>query len=246
VLSGLEGSTGSALTWRLKDTPSGRLWWVLGRSGLRTDEIACGSSDDWQTPNTLTGGQTSRGGDRKGELLLGGQVRRSCPTPTQDDAGGRTTQYKQGGTSLSAQMTDAANGLWASPQARDWKDSGPTQGNRKSPNLGTQAYAGLLAPESPSTTGKSHGWPTPVGMDVRESNDAKTIQRKVDGETPYGLELRDAATHSEKATRGTLNSRWVAQLMGYPSDWLDVSTERLLRLWATVSSRKSSRSSDEQ
>ena len=31
-------------------------------------------------------------------------------------------------------------GLWASPNARDWKDSGASQGNRKSPNLGTQVH----------------------------------------------------------------------------------------------------------
>ena len=37
------------------------------------------------------------------------------------------------------------SGLWASPNARDWKDSGASQGNRKSPNLGTQVH-----------------WPTPT------------------------------------------------------------------------------------
>lgn len=41
--------------------------------------------------------------------------------------------------------------------------------------------------------------------------------------------------------RGVLNSRWVAQLMGYPSDWLDVPTESLSKLWATPSSRRLSR-----
>jgi hypothetical protein len=40
-------------------------------------------------------------------------------------------------------------GLWASPNARDWKDSGASQGNRKSPNLGTQVH-----------------WPTPVTDDI--------------------------------------------------------------------------------
>jgi hypothetical protein len=29
---------------------------------------------------------------------------------------------------------------WPTPNSRDWKDSGPTQGNRKSPNLGTMAH----------------------------------------------------------------------------------------------------------
>ena len=49
-------------------------------------------------------------------------------------------------------------GLWASPQARDWKDSGPTQGNRRSPNLGTQVHTvGLLDQENRSANGKRRG-----------------------------------------------------------------------------------------
>jgi hypothetical protein len=36
----------------------------------------------WPTPNTMTGGQTSRGGDRKGELLMGGAAQMAgWPTP---------------------------------------------------------------------------------------------------------------------------------------------------------------------
>ena len=37
---------------------------------------------------------------------------------------------------------------WMSPQSRDWKDTGTSQGNRKSPNLGTQA-GGKLNPVFP-------------------------------------------------------------------------------------------------
>jgi hypothetical protein len=43
--------------------------------------------------------------------------------------------------------------------------------------------------------------------------------------------------------RGSLNSAWVAQLMGYPSDWCDLPTETLSALSATPSSRKSRKSS---
>jgi len=47
------------------------------------------------------------------------------------------------------------SGLWASPNARDWKDTGPTQGNRKSPNLGTQAGGKL----NPTWVEWLMGWP---------------------------------------------------------------------------------------
>jgi hypothetical protein len=36
----------------------------------------------WQTPNAMDGGQTSRGGDRKDELLLGGQAKATMPPNT--------------------------------------------------------------------------------------------------------------------------------------------------------------------
>ena len=44
----------------------------------------------WPTPNTMTGGQTSRGGDRKDELLMGGAAQMAgWPTPaTTDHKGG--------------------------------------------------------------------------------------------------------------------------------------------------------------
>jgi len=44
---------------------------------------------------------------------------------------------------------------WMSPQARDWKDTGTTQGNRKSPNLGTQAGGKL----NPTWVEWLMGWP---------------------------------------------------------------------------------------
>ena len=44
----------------------------------------------WPTPNTMTGGQTSRGGDRKGELLMGGAAQMAgWPTPLAADSRGR-------------------------------------------------------------------------------------------------------------------------------------------------------------
>jgi hypothetical protein len=46
---------------------------------------------------------------------------------------------------LVPRTSETESGLWASPNARDWKDSGASQGKRKSPNLGTQVH-----------------WPTPT------------------------------------------------------------------------------------
>lgn len=89
-----------------------------GAGGVNLRE-AMNQAQVWQTPTAADGGSTSRGGDRQGELLLGGQVRQ-----------------------------------WFTPQSRDWKDTSDKQGNRKSPNLGTQCHAaGPCHPDPSNGTG---------------------------------------------------------------------------------------------
>jgi len=117
---------------------------------------------------------------------------------------------------------------------------------------------GLPAPESPSTSGKSRDWPTATQLDHVEKRTTQgrgvknpTLLGAVAGFNPRDVERTQKycshdLTGIPTQKRGTLNSRWVAQLMGYPSDWLDVPTERLSRLWATRSSRKSSQRSGKQ
>ena len=64
------------------------------------------------TPSGLAGGQTSRGGDRKHELLLGG-IAKSLPTPTVADARGsrRSTARTDAWTSNpGTTLTDVAYG----------------------------------------------------------------------------------------------------------------------------------------
>lgn len=67
-----------------------------GSGGVNLRE-AC----NWQTPTSADGGSTSRGGDRKGELLLGGQVRQSWPTPTVAEAGKISCRPNHGQVGLS-------------------------------------------------------------------------------------------------------------------------------------------------
>ena len=83
-----DGLTLFSLTWREKVTPAGRLVSRLAASGRRTLDKDCGS---WPTPNTMVGGQTSRGGKRKGELLICGLIAglTNWATPT-------TRDYKDG------------------------------------------------------------------------------------------------------------------------------------------------------
>ncbi len=57
------------------------------REGYGVDLPIAASLTGWPTPNTMTGGQTSRGGKRKSELLMGGLVQLTgWPTPVVTDA----------------------------------------------------------------------------------------------------------------------------------------------------------------
>lgn len=68
----------------------------------------------WPTPNAMEGGQTSRGGERKGELLMGGLV--GWLTPKCPSGGGRETRETPGGglRKLEDQALLAASGETAS------------------------------------------------------------------------------------------------------------------------------------
>ena len=158
---------------------------------------------NWVTPQARDGDQ--RGVQSMRERVAQGHSMslpeqiKDWTTPTRDDAGGRTTRYAQGGTSLSAQI------MWPTATATDAKVSGAagysTESGRHSGTTLTDATVGPRGPALRSTTGKN---------------------------------------------RARLNHRWVAQLMGFPSDWLEGIDVPPSKPSATASSRKSSKPSDEQ
>jgi hypothetical protein len=88
-------------------------------------------------------------------------------------------------------------GLWASPNARDWKDSGASQGNRKSPNLGTQVH--WPTPRTKGMCGGSGSW------DLLNKNTTK-----------------EQAKQMGAGNGGKLNPTWVEWLMGWPLGWTDL------------------------
>ena len=86
---------------------------------------------------------------------------------------------------------------WASPNALDWKDSGASQGNRKSPNLGTQVH--WPTPRTKGMCGGSGSW------DLLNKN--TTIEE---------------ARQMGAGNGGKLNPTWVEWLMGWPLGWTDL------------------------
>ena len=88
-------------------------------------------------------------------------------------------------------------GLWASPNARDWKDSGASQGNRKSPNLGTQVH-----------------WPTPRTAGMCGGTGSWELLNK--------NTTKEEARQMGAGNGGKLNPTWVEWLMGWPLGWTDL------------------------
>jgi len=157
-----DGSILFKLTWKEKVTPAGRLVCRLAASGHRTSDKDCGS---WPTPNTMEGGQTSRGGKRKGELLMGGLV--GWPTPIVGDTTGgpRPPDDKRGpapGLQAAAHLTS-----WPTTSTRDYK--GGYQGGRMRNNkistdtldVVAQLTSGQTAIGSPTAT-ENHGQLNPA------------------------------------------------------------------------------------
>jgi hypothetical protein len=103
---------------------------------------------------------------------------------------------------------ETGSGLWASPNSRHWKDSGPSQGKRKSPNLGTQVH--WPTPRTKGMCGGSGAW--------NQLNKATTLEE---------------ARQMGAGNGGQLNPPWVEWLMGWPPGWTDLKplgTDRFL-LW---------------
>jgi hypothetical protein len=74
------------------------------------------------------------------------------------------------------------------------------------------------------TTASLRDWPTPQTVDQGTGREPRLKTDRVNRPTgtpgSYRGDLKDVAT-----PRGVLNARWVAQLMGFPPDWCDVSAD---------------------
>ena len=194
--------------WTTKVTPGKRIIPILRASAHRISGKDCGG---WQTPNTMDGGQTSRGGSRKGELLLGGQARAAgWPTPKASEAekDGRTprgamNEINRGkGPSLSAMSHVSGWPMagWVSPTVQDhsrgtkpprpW-DTGIPLSQQIS---GTLLYGGLASMAS----------------------GVESLHGKINFKVAMEQILRPMKS---KQTRYVLNHRFSLWLMGYPAGW---------------------------
>ena len=249
LASSLTGSTGCAVSLRVRATKCGRSLLVPTMLGRPTGGSACGLSpgSDWPTvtanesPTRFNqGGSNGRVGPKR--PMLAGAVA-LWPTATSSIDSGFAAYSTESGRHPGTTLTDAANGLWATPNAGDYKTGASDLPSRKQKALPRDvARAGRLAPDSPSTSGKPADWPTPdVG--------AVTGGRSARGKSKPGRQSTEAAAKTE-GQRGSLNPAWVSQLMGFPLGWLAASppdtVARRLKASAIRSSRPVPSSSGRQ
>lgn len=192
LLSALEAATTFSCRWQKQNTLLGLLWWVL-----TTSEQAIGESESglWGTPRASEGmGRYGITNGKRYEKLYG-QVLNYWRSPTAEEAGARveTLFTKDGEPATTGQRA-----------------------YRKQPD-------GRMVLQSVTLNQQVEMWPTPnTGDGERGANvpDGRRGRKLTDVIHSNGQPAPDSPNTNGK-NRARLNPRWVAQLMGFPADWLD-------------------------
>lgn len=191
-------STRCLLTWKIKDTPQGRLLYQLVPKTHHIDETEFGSSDNlWPTPTS----------GRADQEMSPSQMKRNSLNLAQ------TVQVKEG--------------LWPTPTASDVeggvaKDVQTANGRFFRQNEKGEKW-GVKLRDAVNHTEEKKLWPTPNASEARQGYQDRT-KGKLGTQKSLSTEIIDSEG-GRQATVGQLNSQWVTWLMGYPEGYLDISTE---------------------
>lgn len=193
--------------------------------GSKGDLMLPSAVQQWPTPVVPNGGRRPKGGsmsltgqtpDGKKRQVDLNYVVKHWPTPRASANENRTTRNAPShgnghGKTLAGEVIEMES-AWPTPSARDWKDKGTEAAAqaRKSPCLPASVVInGQHGPESHSTNGKNRE----SSLTGEQSFQFRYSMRIAGiGEVLLEWLVRSAAR---------LNPRWVLQLMGFPSDWLD-------------------------
>lgn len=200
LLVGMEGwfSSRCALTWKVKATKSSRLYCQLAVSTLHTKDTGLGF---WPTPMQPGNGGT-HGKQKLKEMLL--------PTPR--------AQENDQGPKARAGMIEAGS---------SWL------GQNRGATVTTMAKAGLLPTPRASMNENRQTKLTPSQMEGKHGLSLAAVVNTLlptpmasdCGNKVTGLENQDSLVKRAREMTGVtsqLNPRFVAEMMGFPPDWLEL------------------------
>lgn len=214
-------------TWKLRTTQSGLQYWEHTASARRTKEC---DSTGWRTPQATDG---MRGVEENPKLRSAkagtGSLNNEAalthwPTPKAQDA---KTTWSPGKKRCSQELTRTVQVVtpWASPSARDWKDSpgmsttGINPDGSERSRLDQLPRQAMLAP-----------WPSPTNSMVTEQDLAQAAtagngkSRKQYADS--GIMPSGSIALTEK--RGALNPAFSLWLMGYRDAWASCGEQAML------------------
>lgn len=218
LASSLTACLGSSTSWKPLVMRSQYILWAPVTSERRIDGSECGSLEGWPTPRAEEAGDyTYCNGDHdKPFLTLTGQVKQ-WPTPQANDDKGLGPNTPGHSPQLRHMPEELAAGASTMPQLPANSEANST---REQPN-----------------TDPASDWQTPQACQSIGGHRSRGGKRA--NELLLAGQAVQASGNMSGRGRGSLNSAWVSQLMGYPDGWLDLPTEVLSGLLETQSSRKS-------
>ncbi len=237
------GSTEFALIWRRKTTPAGHAIFRLAPSTRHTNGTGSIGAP-WPTPSVAnaTGGQSSRSGDRKGEMLLSGLMREaeastwSTPRASDGEKGGPNMAFSAGGQPLPAQMHQN-EAMWRSPNVVDSK--GGTRKGEGQVQLTHQIADTAVWATARAEAGRANGSVKHIcGKRGAGNIEDQMAATALTGPTPNG-------SSATTAKRGAPNPVFAFWLMGFPEEWISgaLAAMRSYRKPRSKSSPRSGKSS---
>ena len=193
TLKECNSANGLRVSLRLEVTNSCPSSWLLKTLAHRTKGSACSS---WRTPTAEEAGA-------RVETLF---TKDGQPATT----GQRAYRLQPDGRSVLQSVTlNQQVAMWPTPQARSAPDC-EAERRRIPPSLESAAMA---------------SWPTPSTRDWKDSGTEPAAQARKSPYLPASVVINGQPDLDSPSTdgksRALLNPRWVAQLQGFPSDWLD-------------------------
>jgi len=185
----------------------------------------------WPSVSGMGGGQTSRGGDRKGERLIGGAVQPAAhwQTPRAKQTMG-PTEYDRNSPSLHCEVQPAAR--WPTATRNDYKNAGYQSANGK--DFRTLPGATGSAPQRGGVQPAAR-WTSPIARDWKDAGHSPnlsidTLPRQATA--PSGADSNRSRSGGQATTGSSarLSPSWVELLMGFPMGWTDLDCDNPIAL----------------